>query len=172
MDKGLSTSHQINFEAVRTWVYPTNYDVRKYQQDITETCLFNNTLVSLPTGMGKTLIAAVVMYNFWRWFPRGIVIFMAPTKPLVSQQILACRDIMGIPESEFAQLDGTIPVQTRDTIWDTKSIFFCTPQVVENDLLQGRLKGRRVVCVVIDEAHRASGNYAYVKVVNRVKFYV
>ncbi len=33
-----------------------------------------NTLVSLPTGLGKTLIAAVVMYNYYRWFPTGKVV--------------------------------------------------------------------------------------------------
>lgn len=27
--------------------------------------------VALPTGLGKTLIAAVVMYNFSRWFPKA-----------------------------------------------------------------------------------------------------
>jgi ERCC4-related helicase len=48
-----------------------------------------NTLVSLPTGLGKTLIAAVVMYNYYRWFPTGKVVFCAPTRPLVSQQIHA-----------------------------------------------------------------------------------
>lgn len=37
--------------------------------DIIQTALLQNTLVCLPTGLGKTLIAAVVMYNFTRWFP-------------------------------------------------------------------------------------------------------
>lgn len=35
-----------------------------------QTALLQNTLVCLPTGLGKTLIAAVVMYNFSRWFPQ------------------------------------------------------------------------------------------------------
>ena len=38
-----------------TWIYPTNYAVRKYQLDIVETCLFHNTLVALPTGLGSLL---------------------------------------------------------------------------------------------------------------------
>lgn len=38
-------------------------------------------------GLGKTFIAAVVMYNYYRWFPLGKLIFMAPTKPLVAQQV-------------------------------------------------------------------------------------
>lgn len=35
--------------------------------------MFSNTLVALPTGLGKTFIAAVVMYNYFRWFPEGNV---------------------------------------------------------------------------------------------------
>ena len=77
--------------------YPTNYPIREYQYDIVATALLRNTLVSLPTGLGKTFIAAVVMFNFYRWFPAGKVVFMAPTKPLVTQQIGACYDIVGIP---------------------------------------------------------------------------
>lgn len=48
--------------------------LRDYQFAITKTALFMNTLVALPTGLGKTLIAAVVMYNYFRWFPEGNVI--------------------------------------------------------------------------------------------------
>ncbi len=76
-----------DLEAGRTWIYPTNYPVRKYQFDIVKSCLLDNTLVSLPTGLGKTFIAAVVMYNFYRWYPTGKVVFMAPTK--VSLSLLA-----------------------------------------------------------------------------------
>lgn len=48
-----------------------NVPLRDYQFSITKTALFSNTLVALPTGLGKTLIAAVVMYNYFRWFPEG-----------------------------------------------------------------------------------------------------
>jgi Fanconi anemia group M protein len=57
-------------------------------------------------GLGKTFIAAVVMYNFYRWFPLGKVIFMAPTKPLVHQQIDSCYKVMGIPKDDTAELTG------------------------------------------------------------------
>jgi ERCC4-related helicase len=57
-------------------------------------------------GLGKTFIAAVVMYNFYRWFPQGKVIFMAPTKPLVHQQIDSCYKVMGIPREDTAELTG------------------------------------------------------------------
>ena len=88
------------------WIYPTNYPVRDYQFTIVERALMENTLVCLPTGLGKTFIAAVVMYNFYRWYPKGKIIFMAPTKPLVNQQIDACYKIMGIPQSDSTFLTG------------------------------------------------------------------
>lgn len=59
-------AHCISFFAV-------NIPLRDYQLSITEKALFSNTLVALPTGLGKTLIAAVVMYNYFRWFPEGSV---------------------------------------------------------------------------------------------------
>lgn len=96
-----------DLEAGNVWIYPTNYPVRNYQYDIVEQALYRNTLVTLPTGLGKTFIAAVIMYNFYRWYPQGKVIFMAPTKPLVAQQIEACYNIMGIPQSDTAEMTGT-----------------------------------------------------------------
>ena len=64
-------------------------------------------MVTLPTGLGKTFIGAVVMYNFYRWYPQGKIVFMAPTKPLVAQQIEACCNIMGIPQDHTAEMTGT-----------------------------------------------------------------
>ena len=92
--------------AGQLWIYPTNYQVRDYQYNIVRESLYKNTLVTLPTGLGKTFIAAVVMYNFYRWYPQGKIMFMAPTKPLVAQQIEACYNIMGIPQEDTAEMTG------------------------------------------------------------------
>ncbi len=92
--------------SAKVWIYPTNYPIREYQLKISEAALFQNTLVCLPTGLGKTFIASVVMYNFYRWYPSGKIVFMAPTKPLVAQQIEACYKVMGIPQAHMAELTG------------------------------------------------------------------
>jgi len=47
-------------------VYPSHLPIREYQYAMVQKALSCNTLVCLPTGMGKTLIAAVVMYNYYR----------------------------------------------------------------------------------------------------------
>ena len=79
--------------------------------------------------MGKTLIAAVVMYNFYRWYPQGKIVFMAPTKPLVGQQIEACFNIMGIPQEDTMEMTGSVNVAKRAEGWKEKRVFFLTPQV-------------------------------------------
>lgn len=159
-------------ETAKTWIYPQNdhFPTRIYQKDITETALFHNTLVSLPTGLGKTLIAAVVLYNYYRWFPKGKLIFLAPTLPLVSQQAEACYNIMGIPEKDTAILTGKIKASSRIGLWNARRVFYCTPQTVQKDLLseESTTFASQVVCIVLDEAHKASGDYAYTKVVEQL----
>ncbi|XP_029454324.1 Fanconi anemia group M protein isoform X2 [Rhinatrema bivittatum] len=150
------------------WIYPTNYPVRDYQVSITETALLNNTLVCLPTGLGKTFIAAVLMYNFYRWYPSGRIVFMAPTKPLVAQQMEACYKVMGIPQEHMAEMTGSIQALNRKEIWNNCRVFFLTPQVMVNDLYRGACPAAEVKCLVIDEAHKAQGNHAYCQAVQQV----
>ncbi|SCZ98981.1 BZ3500_MvSof-1268-A1-R1_Chr3-1g05746 [Microbotryum saponariae] len=154
-------------EAIKTWVYPVQADkpLRKYQYDIVYIALLNNTLVSLPTGLGKTFIAACVMLNFYRWFPRGKIVFLAPSRPLVRQQIIACHSATGIPQEHCVELTGSTTPKLRSIGWATKRVIYSTPQTVENDLRKGRVDPRDITCLVVDEAHRASGDYAYCGVV-------
>lgn len=49
--------------AAKDWIFPLNRPRRDYQFNIAKKCLFQNTLVALPTGLGKTFIAGVVMLN-------------------------------------------------------------------------------------------------------------
>lgn len=155
--------------AGETYIYPTNYPIRDYQRNIVHSCLFENTLVSLPTGLGKTFIAAVVMFNFYRWYPRGKIVFMAPTRPLVSQQMRACYDIMGIPVEDTVELLGTTNVIVRKKEWHEKRVFYVTPQTIDNDLRSGVFNPEHLKCLVIDEAHRATKNYAYCQVVQQLR---
>ncbi|RVE57340.1 hypothetical protein OJAV_G00215130 [Oryzias javanicus] len=154
--------------SAKVWIYPTNYPIRNYQLKISEAALFQNTLVCLPTGLGKTFIASVVMYNFYRWYPSGKIVFMAPTKPLVAQQIEACYKVMGIPQTHMAELTGSTAAKQRQEVWKSKRVFFLTPQVMVNDLSRDTCPAKQVKCVVIDEAHKALGNHAYCQVIRQL----
>lgn len=162
--------HQLDREAMKTWVYPTNLGpTRDYQYSIVRNSLFNNTLVALPTGLGKTFIAATVMLNFYRWTKTAKIVFVAPTKPLVTQQIDACYNIAGIPRSETTLLTGDIPPALRSDEWEKRRVFFMTPQTLLNDLSHGYADPKSIGLIVIDEAHRAVGEYAYAKATKLIR---
>ncbi|KAL2059317.1 hypothetical protein ABVK25_000609 [Lepraria finkii] len=161
-----ATRHKLDRDALKTWVYPTNLGtIRDYQYSIVARGLYHNMLVALPTGLGKTFIAATIMLNWFRWTPSGQIVFVAPTKPLVSQQVKACFDIAGIPRSATTMLTGGISPGLRAEEWQSKRVFFMTPQTIINDLKTGICDPKRLVLLVVDEAHRATGGYAYVEIV-------
>ncbi|BFZ53397.1 3'-5' DNA helicase [Savitreella phatthalungensis] len=163
------THHDLDLEAIKTWVYPTNFSQRDYQFNMIQSALYTNLLIALPTGLGKTFIAAVVMYNWYRWAPRSKLFFLAPTKPLVGQQIDACYSICGIPARDMAEMTGSIDVAKREAAYRQRRVFFMTPQTFENDLRKGIIEPRDISCVVVDEAHHATGNYAYVNCVSLIR---
>lgn len=160
------THHKLDLEALKTWVYPTNLGtIRDYQYSIVSRGLYHNMLVALPTGLGKTFIAATIMLNWFRWTKEAQIVFVAPTKPLVSQQVKACFEVAGIPRSATTMLTGGISPGLRAEEWRSKRVFFMTPQTIINDLKNGICDPKHLVLLVVDEAHRATGGYAYVDVV-------
>ena len=160
------THHILDREQIQTWVYPTNLGtIRDYQYNIVARGLYHNLLVALPTGLGKTFIAATIMLNWFRWTKDAKIVFVAPTKPLVSQQVEACFNIAGIPRSATTLLTGNTSPGVRAEEWQTKRVFFMTPQTIVNDLKSGIADPKNIVLLVVDEAHRATGSYAYVEVV-------
>ena len=164
------THHELDEEALGQWVYPTNLgSIRDYQFNIVSRGLYHNLLVALPTGLGKTFIAATVMLNWFRWTKEAQIVFVAPSKPLVSQQIEACFGIAGIPRSFTTMLTGDISPGLRAEEWRSKRVFFMTPQTIVNDLKTGICDPKRIVLLVVDEAHRATGNYSYVEVVKFIR---
>ena len=164
------THHELDNEALSTWVYPTNLGtIRDYQYSIVAKGLYHNLLVALPTGLGKTFIAATVMLNWFRWTKKAQVVFVAPTRPLVAQQVKACFEIAGIPRVHTTMLTGNTQTGIRAEEWQMKRVFFMTPQTLINDLKSGICDPKKIILLVVDEAHRATGNYAYVEVVKFLK---
>ncbi len=133
---------------------------RAYQINIARSCLERSTLVVLPTGMGKTVIALLVIAEVLRE-GRGKVLFMAPTKPLVEQHASFLRAHV---DATVALMTGEVSPEERELLWIEREVIVSTPQVVRNDLKHGIASLDKVSLVVFDEAHRAVGDYAYVEV--------
>ena len=135
---------------------------RTYQVNIARACLERSTLVVLPTGMGKTVVAAMVVAETLRR-RGGKILFLAPTKPLVEQHAASLRDVLIVERISLFTGEATSP-EERDLLWRENKIVVSTPQVIRNDLRSGRFTLDDVSLVVFDEAHRAVGDYAYVDV--------
>lgn len=123
-------------------------------------CLKVNTLVCLPTGLGKTVVAALVIAERLRQFPNGRAVVMAPTRPLTLQHHKTFTKLLSIDSDSMVVITGVTPPDQRIELW-TKRLVFSTPQVFMNDLITKRLQLRGVVLLVFDEAHRAVGDYPY-----------
>ncbi|KYQ92605.1 ATP-dependent RNA helicase [Tieghemostelium lacteum] len=151
-------------EAIKTFYYPRSDDfkVREYQMSIIKTCFLQNTFVCLPTSLGKTFIASVVMLNFFRWFPKSKIVFLAHTRGLTNQQIGAFCKYTGISRDQCVMFTGdTIKPSQRAEYWRKKRIFFLTPQILHNDAQSGKCDASQIRCVIADEAHHVSGKSDY-----------
>ncbi|KAL4439615.1 hypothetical protein ABPG74_004017 [Tetrahymena malaccensis] len=165
-NSGLEPNLEVNQNTIQYWYYTLGKSFREYQYSIVKTCLSNNTLVALPTGLGKTFIAATVILNYYLWFPKGKIFFLAPTRPLVNQQMECLNHFELINKNDIFEMTGNYPIPKRKDVYLRKRIFFCTPQTLENDLVEQRYDGYNLSLVIFDEAHRGTGKYAYVNIVS------
>lgn len=138
-----------------------SFSPRPFQLEIFKLASKHNTLVVLPTGLGKTAIAMMVASKRLILYPQSKVVFLAPTKPLVEQQLKSFKKSFLLHEEEFALFNGSISPQKRAELWSKVRLIFSTPQTLENDLLSNKISLEDVSLLVFDEAHRATGDYAY-----------
>ena len=142
---------------------------RDYQINIANSCAERSTLVVLPTGMGKTICAIHVIANRLEKFSGKKILFLAPTKPLVEQHKTFINDFLLVDPEKTAIFTGEVPPKKRAEQWKNSLVIVSTPQVVENDLISGRLTLEDVSLIIFDESHRAVGNYAYVFVADKYR---
>ncbi|MEA2037702.1 MAG: DEAD/DEAH box helicase [Nanoarchaeota archaeon] len=139
-----------------------DFKPRLYQETIFNTCTSKNTLVVLPTGMGKTNIFLMLAAHRMKLYPKSKILFIGPTKPLIDQYLFVFKKHFEIPEEDMAVFTGLVKPEKRAELWKTAKIIFSTPQGLENDIIAGRINLEDVSLLGIDEAHRAVGDYAYV----------
>ncbi len=153
-------------------ILPDSLESREYQLSIAMKALDANTMVILPTGLGKTAVALLVaasrLYN-----EKGKILMLAPTKPLVEQHLRYFGKYLLVkPEgdsisSPFVMFTGDAPPAERTEDWERATVILATPQVIKNDLIAGRYTLADVTLMIVDECHRAVGNYAYVFLAQR-----
>ncbi len=140
-------------------IVPNKIEERKYQVSIAKRCLEKNTLVILPTGLGKTVVALHVIADM---LEKGKILMLAPTKPLVEQHSEFLSSML--VDTRVGIITGLMKNDTRSDIVMNNDVIVSTPQCIANDLLSGKYNLDQFSLIIYDEAHRATGNYAYVTV--------
>jgi len=144
---------------------PQTVEKRLFQMDLAAQALEASSLIVVPTGLGKTVIALMVLLAR---MDKGRVLFLAPTKPLVEQHASFLQRVLRDGD-RVVMMTGESPPEVRIELWSRGCIVVSTPQVIENDLLSRRIDLADVSLIIFDEAHRAVGSYAYVYIAERYR---
>ncbi|CQH61982.1 ATP-dependent RNA helicase/nuclease Hef [Halobacterium hubeiense] len=142
-------------------------EARQYQLQLAAAAQEDHTLVCLPTGLGKTTVSLLVTAYRLADDAGGKSLLLAPTKPLVEQHAAFYREALQIPDDEVVVFTGETRPDDRAETWNDARVVVATPQVVENDLVGGRVGLEEVVHCTFDECHRATGDYAYTYIAER-----
>src|SRR3989338_7298022 len=130
---------------------------RIYQETILSTATEKNTLVVLPTGLGKTFIFLMLAAYRLGKYPLSKILFLGPTRPLIDQYYELFLRHFEIDKEKMAVFTGMISPEKREQLWKNSTIIFSTPQGMENDIISDKIKLAEVSLLGIDEAHRAVG---------------
>ncbi|MFX0019789.1 MAG: helicase-related protein [Candidatus Hermodarchaeota archaeon] len=134
---------------------------RHYQENIVKRCNNKNTLVVLPTGLGKTIIGILLIAKSLERYPKSKIIILAPTRPLVSQHKSSCQKFLDIEIENITAFTGKIQPEKRILLFNNSKVIISTPQVIKNDIERGRYNLNHISLLIFDEGHRTKGNYAY-----------
>lgn len=149
-------------------IWPNRIEARQYQQSIVKKACQRNTLVVLPTALGKTVISAMVVAQYLYNYKNKRILVMAPTRPLVMQHKESFMNFLKLRDKDVIALTGKIPISYRKKIWDgSTKVIFATPQVVKNDLENDLTTLKNFSFLIFDECHRARKDYAYTYVAKK-----
>lgn len=144
-----------------------DFKPRLYQEKIFSSSAKENSLVVLPTGLGKTAIALMMAAHRLSMYPDMKIVMLAPTKPLVEQHMQYFMEHLRNHDDDFVLFTGAISPEKRAELWKRAKFIFSTPQGLENDIISSRIDISKVSLMIVDEAHRATGDYSYVFIASR-----
>lgn len=141
------------------------FEFREYQANIINSIFkHGNTLVVLPTGLGKTVIGIGIIADSLSKGRKALL--LAPTKPLAEQHYNNLLDRLRVPKEKIALFTGKIGKTSRKELALNASVIVATPQTIANDLKQANMSLMDFGCAIFDECHRAVGRYAYTYIAN------
>lgn len=137
-----------------------NFSLRGYQKSIVETAKNKNTLVIVPTGLGKTRVGIALAIERLNKFPKSQILMCSPTKPLSNQIKNEFIGSTNIEAPKIILLTGLVSPQKRIDMYKKSTVIVATPQTISEDIKNDRLTLENFSLLVLDEAHRSRMKYA------------
>jgi len=134
-------------------IVPGTVEERGYQMRMAEGCLKDSTLLILPTGLGKTIVALYVVADVLESGKK--VLILAPTKPLVDQHLSTFSTLLA--DADVNMINGNMLPKKRKETMEHSDVTIATPQAVANDLENELYDLKDIGLIVYDEAHRGTG---------------
>ncbi|WOL09052.1 endoribonuclease [Canna indica] len=144
------------------------FEPRSYQVAIYEMALQRNTIAVLDTGSGKTMIAVMLIKHFGKELNNGgdqrrLIVFLAPTVPLVTQQYEEIKNHTDLSVQYYCGAKGVD--EWSIACWQKEAsnyqVMVMTPQVFLDAMRKAFLNLQMVRLMVLDECHHACGNHPY-----------
>ncbi|CAN0017126.1 unnamed protein product, partial [Discosporangium mesarthrocarpum] len=142
---------------------------RGYQTEIFERVMEKqeNFLVYLPTGLGKTLVAAMVIQEVLRQNRGRQAFFVVETNALAMQQVGALqREIAASPPVQL--LVGSNIDKACAMLKSGAEIIVATAGAPEHALTHHMLTPSAICCLVLDEAHHCDKQHPYHRVIKDI----
>ena len=146
------------------FIVPNSVEIRDYQVNLANQAKNENSLIILPTGLGKTVVALHVIADYLTK-GNGGVLFLAPTKVLVNQHYEFLKNTLTI--DDIGMITGEDLLTKRKKLW-INSVICATPEITRNDITRKIVDTTQFNLVIFDEAHRAVGDYAYVEIAQQL----
>ncbi len=136
---------------------------RDYQLEAAKWALEKgNAVVCLPTGSGKTLVAAVWIKELLEQGKARKVVVLEPTRILVEQVARYLSSVLGL---DVRAVHGAKPKSKREEIWRESIVVVTTPETALSDV--DRIIESGFDAVVVDECHHTTGKDAYAEFMRR-----
>ncbi|MBI1977706.1 MAG: LOG family protein, partial [Candidatus Omnitrophica bacterium] len=159
-------------------IFARKIEFRAYEVMLAAHAVFQDSVIILPTGLGKTIVATLVLGHLIKKNPKTKILFTAPANVLVAQHAETLSHLW--VEEDLLALDqflrkGTVAkITSNDTpaermeIWNRSNVIIATNDLIVTGAEPLPLK--EVDRLIVDEAHRVGQqDYAGSKLLDRYR---
>ncbi|PIN18423.1 Ribonuclease III [Handroanthus impetiginosus] len=149
----------------------TTFTPRDYQLKVYEVAMRKNTIAVLETGVGKTMIAIMMIKEIGQSLKSNdggqkLIAFLAPTVHLVHQQYKEIKSHTELDVEEYYGARGVDDwnAETWEKEINGHDVLVMTPQILLDALRNAYISFDIFCFIVLDECHRATGNHPYARI--------